>query len=430
MRHVSRRTTVKLRTEALIALFATAATFIPVTAYGQRTVRDAARALLAGSVREADIDSVATVLALQIATFPVGSSSGGFTLMPDPADPKSYKIKKTSFGPFFAERASTLGAKFAYSLGVNAQSTRFVEFEGNGLRNGDLASTAVIDNRLVELNKYTFDVSTQTTSVVATVGLRNDLDVGVIVPIVRTSLSGTSSILRPTGQRMETIVDVTNSGIGDVTFRGKWNFYPRPVEGTQVRAGAPGLAALVDVSVPTGDEERLSTTGRWRVRPMLVASADFGGDAGFAPHANLGYTFGGPGVTIRDQRPLLPEIVTAEAGDEINYVVGAEAWPSPVLTVFVDLIGRALRNIARFDAGRRTVEVPGFGPLEVGALVAREGTLNVRLAAVGARVQVLGKGLISASLLFPLNTGGVRPGLTPVIGFEYAFGSAFQSVSK
>ncbi len=421
----------KLRTDALVIVVTLAATFVPATAHGQRTVREAARALLgAGFAREADIDSVANVLALQIATFPVGSSSGGFTLMPDPADPKSYKIKKTSFGPSFAERASTLGAKFAYSLGVNAQSTRFVEFEGRGLRNGDLASTIVVDNRLVELNKYTFDVSTQTTSVVANVGLRDNLDVGVIVPIVRTSLTGTSSILSPTGQRAETVVDVTNSGIGDVTFRGKWNFYPRPAEGKPMRAGAPALAALVDLSLPTGDEERLSTTGRWRLRPMLIASADFGADAGFAPHVNLGYTFGGPGATIRDQWPLLPEIVSAEAGDEINYIVGAEAWPSPVLTVFVDLIGRALRNVARFDEGRRIVEVPGLGPLDVGALVAREGTLNVRLAAVGARVQVLGKGLISASLLFPLNSGGVKPGVTPVVGFEYAFGSAFQRVRK
>ena len=38
------------------------------------------------------------------------------------------------------------------------------------------------------------------------------------------------------------------------------------------------------------------------------------------------------------------------------------------------------------------------------------------------RVQVLGTGLISAGLVFPLNEGGVKAGLTPVVGFEYTFG--------
>src|SRR5918994_7145150 len=103
---------------------------------------------------------------------------------------------------------------------------------------------------------------------------------------------------------------------------------------------------------------------------MFVASADF---AGFSPHANIGYTFGGPGAEIHDRRPFLPEIVRAEAGDEFNYVLGGEAWPSRSVTVFADLMGRTLRNVARFDAGRRIVTIPGFGPVEASALVARTG---------------------------------------------------------
>lgn len=374
--------------------------------------------MLGAGFLDADIDSVATVLALQIATFPIGSSSGGFTLTPRPNEPDKFDIKKNSFGPLFAERASTLGVRGAYTVGVNAQVTRFVEFERRGLRNGDLSSTVVVQNALRELNRYTFDVSTQTTSIFANVALSPNVDVGIIVPMVRTSLSGTSSSLLPTGERVEKVVDVTSAGIGDLTLRGKWNFRQR-------NQGA--LAGLLDLSFPTGDEDRLSTTGRIRIRPMLIASADFGGTAGFAPHVNLGYTFGGSGVTIRDRGLQLPEILAAEAGDEFNYVVGAEAWPAPQLTVFVDFIGRLLRDVARFDAGRRLVEVPGFGQLDVGALIAREGTLNLGLASVGARAHVLGKGLISASLLFPLNAGGVKPGLTPVVGFEYTFGKAFQA---
>jgi hypothetical protein len=278
-----------------------------------------------------------------------------------------------------------------------------------------------VEGRLRNLNRYTFDVSTQTTSIFANVGITPKLDAGIIVPIVRTSLSGTSSTLQPTGLLAERVVDAASAGVGDIMVRGKWNFYDR---------GPGSLAALVDVSLPTGDEDRLTTTGQVRVRPMLVASADFGESIGFSPHVNLGYAFGGSGVTVIDRDPLLPEIVSAEIGGEFNYVVGAEAWPSPQLTVFIDLVGRVLRDVARFDAGRRIVEVPNVGPLDVGVLIAREGSLNLRLGSVGARAQLLGKGIISASLLFPLNSGGVKPGVTPVVGFEYTFGASFETGQK
>ena len=384
----------------------------PAADGAQQTVRDAANALL-GAGTEQEVDSIATVLALQIASFPVGSSSGGFTLT---FENGAVREVQSSFGPFFAERAPTLGVQGAISLGVNVQSTRFASFEGRRLRNGELASTIVIDGRVTELDRFTFDVNTQTTSVVATLAVDDDKDVSVIIPLVRTTLSGTRSNVF---MREDTIVDVTGSGLGDMAVRGKWTFLP-----LQDRRG--GLAAAGEVYFPTGDEGRLSTTGRVRIKPMLVASATFNG---FSPHANIGYTFGGPGAVVEDRAPFLPLIVRAEPGDEFNYAVGGEASPASSVTLFADLIGRTLKDIVRFDDGRRILDLGGLGPTQVGTLVARTGSLNVRLAAVGARVQVLGTGLISAGLIFPLNDGGVKPGLTPVVGFEYTFGKKIAARS-
>jgi hypothetical protein len=410
-----------------------AAVLVPSPAEAQRSVRQAAKELLTtGFIDENEIDSVATILSLQIATFPTGTSSGGFTLAPRRDGTGGVDRKKDSFGPAFAERASTLGAEGAFTIGVNVQATRFESFEGNGLRNGDLANTLVLGGRTIELYRYTFDVSTQTTSVFGNFAVFDNVDVGVIVPWVRASLSGTSSGLRlDTQDRIDKVVDVTSTGLGDIALRGKWNFYnagPRNASGPPP-SGAPqetstfldgGLAATLDIVLPTGSRERLSTAGRVRVKPMFVASADFNG---FAPHVNIGYTFGGPGTVVRENAGIfVPDIISADAGDEFNYVVGAEAWPSRSLTVFADLIGRSLRDVARFDSGRRQADVPGVGTVEVATLVARSGTLNIRLASVGAKVQVLGSGLISMSLLFPLNEGGVKPGLTPIVGFEYTFG--------
>jgi hypothetical protein len=226
----------KWRAKVSMILFMLAVAADPMAAQGPGSVRDAARELLGAGFIESDIDSVATVLALQIATFPVGTSSGGFTLRrPTEAEQRDrglkndeYVLKRKSLGPFFAERASTLGVRWAYTFGINAQSTRFAEFEGRGLRNGDLASTIVVDGALRNLNRYTFDVSTQTTTVLANVGVHSSVDVGIIVPVVRTSLSGTSSSLLPTGQLVERVVQASSVGIGDVIVRGKWNFHDRP----------------------------------------------------------------------------------------------------------------------------------------------------------------------------------------------------------
>lgn len=374
------------------------------TICAQQTVRDGANALL-GAGNENEVDSIATVLALQIATFPVGSSSGGFTLK---FDNGTVNEVQSSFGPFFAERAPTLGVQGAISLGVNVQATRFTSFEGQRLRNGELASTIVRDGRLVNFERFTFNVSTQTTTIVASLAVDDDKDVSVVIPFVRTSLSGT----RAGDYTPDLIVDAAGAGLGDVAIRGKWRFLP-----LQKQMG--GLAAVGEVTLPTGDEGRLTTTGRVRVKGLLVASATF---QGFSPHVNLGYTFGGPGTEVQDRGERLPRIVRAEPGDELNYVVGGEAQPSPSLTVFGDLIGRSLRNVARYETGRRIIDLPVLGPTDIGTLIARSGTLDLRLAAVGAKVQVLGTGLLSFGLIFPLTEGGIKPGLTPVVGFDYTFG--------
>jgi len=369
----------------------------------QQSVRGAARTLLGGNFTEAEIDSVASVLAQQIATFPIGTSSGGFRF---DINPKTFVAtpRRDDFGPFFAERASTLGGGF--TIAVNAQATTFEAFEGRGLRNGDLRSRTVLGNRLVDIDRFTFNVSTQTTTFVATAAVDDRADISVVVPLVRTSLNGTASALDfTTGARVERIVDARAAGLGDVVLRGKWNFYP-------------GLAAAAEVFLPTGSTERLSGTGHYRFKPMFVASTRLGT---FSPHLNLGYTFGGRGTKVTSYGALLPTVEYAEPGTEFNYTIGAEVAPRGPSTLFVDLLGRSMYSVGRFDGGEAMIQVPGLPALPVESFIARSGTLHTRLGAIGGRALVLQKGLISAALLFPLSDGGLKAGLTPVLGFEWAF---------
>ena len=49
------------------------------------------------------------------------------------------------------------------------------------------------------------------------------------------------------------------------------------------------------------------------------------------------------------------------------------------------------------------------------------GTVYTLLGAVGAKVSVGGAWLLTGTVLFPLNDNGIKPAVTPVIGFERAF---------
>jgi hypothetical protein len=377
--------------------------FTPARVHAQQTVRQAARTLLGGNFTEAEIDSVASVFAQQIATFPVGTSSGGFKFE---INPKTFVAtpRRDDFGPFFAERASTLGGGF--TLAVNAQATTFETFEGRNLRNGDLRSRTIIGNRLVDIDRFTFNMRTQTTTLVATAAVDDHADVSVVVPLVRTSLNGTASSLDfATGVRVDRIVDASAAGFGDIVLRGKWNFYP-------------GLAAAAEVFLPTGSTEQLAGTGHYRFKPMFVASTKVGT---FSPHVNVGYTFGGRGTKVTTNGLLLPTVEYAEPGTEFNYTLGAEVAPKGPSTLFVDLIGRSMRSVARFDGGQAMIQEPGLPALPIETFIARSGTLNMQLGAIGGRALVLQKGLISAAILFPLSDGGLKAGLTPVLGFEWAF---------
>ena len=53
--------------------------------------------------------------------------------------------------------------------------------------------------------------------------------------------------------------------------------------------------------------------------------------------------------------------------------------------------------------------------------VVTPGNVHLLLGAVGAKVSVGGAWLLTGTVLFPLNDNGIKPAVTPVIGFERAF---------
>src|SRR5262249_37889196 len=110
------------------------------------------------------------------------------------------------------------------------------------------------------------------------------------------------------------------------------------------------------------------------------------------------------------------EALTFVEPDEVTYAGGADIAVTPRLTVVGDLIGRTLRNTVVMEP-----QATAFGASyqQLGADFDRN--LNLLLGSAGVKFNPRGKGLVSFSVLFPLNDNGLTSKLTWTGGVEVSF---------
>ncbi len=401
-------------------------------------------------------------LVTQLSTFPLGTSSGGFTYTLDPST-GAITPGSSSFGPSFAERALTIG-RGKVNAGVQYQHVAYDSFENVPLEGEQIAfilqhndccpagsnnptaagnTLPFFEGDLVE-TRLSLNVKTDTTVAFANVGVTSGLEVGIAVPFVRTDLrvGGRSTIIRVStadpsqalihswdgaGATVKTLPvrGGSASGIGDVLVRGKYVFVP----------GA--LATEVDFRLPTGDEEQLLGTGGLQTRVMLIAGAS---QHSFAPHVNIGYVFANGSVSSDVTDLHVPDVVGGPAianishpnvdlsvPDEFMYTGGFDWAATTRVTFAADAIGRTLRQMTRFETSNSSFpyRTSDAGPVLTTARsqlnITGRKNLNLLLGAVGAKINVATNLLLTANVLFPLSDGGLRPKITPVIGLDYAF---------
>jgi hypothetical protein len=407
-------------------------------------------------------------LAAQLASFPLASSSGGFTFglgRQGEVVPTS-----TTFGPLFAERAVTIGRK-QFNFGFTVQATSYGSFDGQsldpfsvGLRfisqhNDCCPATANSPSSTTDFNPaFERDlllstlhaaINTKTTAFFANYGLNDRFDIGVAVPIVNVKIDARvdGEILRlgsgetnathsfdPSGTRTTFKTQGGSAtGLGDILLRGKY---------TLVRADTTALAAALDLRVPTGDKDNLLGTGATQALVFLIASGEYGR---WSPHVNFGYTFSNGetsalaasdntpqtltnnGVPISNVTANRPDLTVP---DEVNYTFGFSAAATPRVTLGFDVRGRTIRSVPKFFVQNSTYINRGPGPLPQPTFSAQgeftlqqptTGNDNQLLGVVGGKVNVGGKFLVNVSLLFALTGDGLRPKPTPVVGFDYVF---------
>jgi hypothetical protein len=379
--------------------------------------------------------AINSIIAAQLSTIPLGSSSGGFSYTFDPAL-GTFSRESSTFGSAFVERALTAG-RGRFNVGFNFQRATYDTLEGLDLQNGDIRVFLVhqdccgatnepgvppspfFEGDVIE-NRLSLDLSSSTFSAYVNYGVVDRLDVGVVVPFVtidmnasvratvRRLATGESTIHQfPNGEVESTFTDSARAqGLGDILIRGKYRFLDTP---------GGGLAAGVDVRLPTGDSEQLLGTGGTQTKLSLIASM---AQNSFSPHVNLGYSFSsGGGSEVLS--------VVAEIPDEFSYAAGFDTALHPRLTVSADILGRTLRDLGRLVPVARqfpfVTQAGAFGTATFEEFSRRPGDLNLLVGVLGARFNPRGNFLISAEVLLPITDAGLRDRVTPVIGIDYSF---------
>jgi hypothetical protein len=369
-------------------------------------------------------------IAAQLSTFPIGSSSGGFTFTFDETL-GVYNRTTQSFGPIFAERPLTVG-KGKFSMAVNYQHGTWDRIDGRDLSGGELPLYLVHEdtNRDGSNTNLFFegdliaadlaiDLTTDTTVLLANYGVSERFDVGVAVPFVSidmnasitASVENIATVTTPApihffedGSTSHTYFESGSaSGIGDVLLRGKWNFL----------RGASASAALgTDVRLPTGDEEDLLGSGATQVKLYGVV----GGSPGrFSPRASFGYTFSSGGSDF-----------TGDLPDELNYTAGFDLAVHPRFTIAADFVGPTLLDANELVLQSRTYQFtqrndPTLRSVERSQVGTQQTNKGLYLASVGVKINPAGRLLLVGNVLIAVGDGGLQDSVTPVFGIDYSF---------
>ncbi len=369
------------------------------------------------------VDEVSQQIGSQLSTFPLGSSSGGFTYSFDPAL-GTFNRTTSSFGPAFAERAVTVG-RGKWNFGTSYLRATYDSLEGRDLEGGDLKfflnhqalnPPSFVEGDVIQAALYV-KVTNDTVAFFTNYGVTDKFDVGIAVPIVHVgadltyratildfatkTVSPTTHLFANGTKQQDFTAQGSATGIGDIVLRTKYSFYSRE---------NGGVAAALDLRLPTGDDQDLLGSGTTQAKIYLILSTTRGR---LAPHLNVGYTISGEGNSFH-------------VGDQFNITGGTEYEATPRLTIVGDVIARTLfdSTLLKDVSVRHTFQQGPNAAVESTTLsqfATETGNITPVLGAAGIKYNPWQSLLISAHVLFSLNDAGLTDRVTPVVGFDYSF---------
>jgi len=316
----------------------------------------------------------------QLVLPPFTSPSTGFIFDEELGVPRRVR---EPLGPTIGEKATTLGQGHA-NLALTYSYLEYTRFRGQNL-SGFQFSVGIpgVPQERVDV-LLNLKITRHVLALSSTLGLTDDLDVGISIPYIFTKLeaSATATIqylgpgppvarFSPSGGVEKVVSEQQDKeGIGDLRLVGKYVFL-RDLEWI----GNLGIAG--EVKLPTGSAGDLTGTGTIQATGTLVASRDFGW---FGPHLNVSFT-----QDFRDERNQV-----------LKTLFGFDTRILSRLTFASDVVWR-------------------YRPHD------RSVTNTVDLAA-GLRWNPYRQLVVTASAQIPLNKNvGLRTDVTPMLTVEYNF---------
>ena len=345
--------------------------------------------------------------------YPVPSASSSVFFAWDP-DADSFVEQSAVGSPIFGERAETIGQR-QLNVTVTHSYVDLATINGDDL--SSLENRAEIDGRSVArrtdpghpfvlqdgristfvpvLVHLDLGVTAHVVSTALVYGVTPALDVGIVVPVVRSSLRAAVDVALPDPRFPEFALCPRRAcasnpprlqhgaasdaaeGVGDIVLRAKF----------AISRGTPAdLAGILSVSLPTGNPRNFHGIGYTRVQPLLVASRYFGPRV--QPYANVGM-----------------DLNTQDVGaSAVRWVLGTNVQVFTPLTAGIAFLGR-------HELGAQsTVALPFFFQIERNDIVD---------ASVGFRMRLGEHGSVAVNALVPLNDDGLRTVATPTVALEW-----------
>ena len=408
--------------------------------------------------------TLSTAIATQLVSLPFVSPASGYTYRYDRAT-GAFVRTSSSFGPIYTERATTIG-RGKFTFGVNYQAFNFSSLDGISLKDLPVVYGHEPNTQPPNFTRgnYEADVistgnninlSMNQTVLYGTVGLTDRLDVSVSIPFVTVSMAATAnaSIQRISGLSVSVpqvnngvpfnphqfdtsggttktyVSNGSSGGIGDITVRIKGNLF---------RNDNWGLSAAVDIRSPTGDARSYTGAGAAGFKPFIILSGTKGR---WTPHLNLGYQWNGSSIlasnvtgSVFGENSSGQTTITngpvnkASLPNLFFYSLGTDVGVSSRLTLVFDYLGQEIFNAPRVMQSTQTYKpfdtsIQNSYSTTLPTVTGVKQTMALNNGSVGAKINLGGRVLLTANMLFRLNSAGLRQNVTPLLALSYAFGN-------
>lgn len=381
----------------------------------------------AGTKFAVSTGTVSAALGTQLGNLPIATAiSGSGIVLTGPLAVRS----QDSLGTILTERGETVGKHHIF-FSLNYQRFDFGSVDGIRFKSfNTVAQQNFTNSQTGQLlgSEYTtaqnrVDMHIDQFTALGTFGITNNLDLTLIVPFSKVTLTtGSSALVYFAGSNGQSLGPPSTAptlyfpgsiwGPGDVAINVKANVYKSSSEKTAIAVGS-------ELRLPTGDETNYLGTGAYGVKPYFIASHH---GKLITPNVNLGYQWNSSSSLYYDQT----------TGDHLNlpasftYSGGADFRITSRFTLVGEFVGQYVINGPRVVTTQFTV--PGAPGNSVTAINSTSSSGQILTSSYG--IDNAGAGFkfspfpglsISASAMFKLDDGGLRAKVTPLVGVSYRF---------